>query len=98
MPRPLRRIPVVGDLDEPLVSGGDYSPREYRTTNDGGGAACLTREAFDEYSDAAIHAYETRDTSWMSAVYASGQCIRLETGLRVTIERGGGLGVSQIYV
>ncbi len=72
--------------------------QDYYTTNRAGGAACFTEKAYDEYMDAAIHAHKTRDASWMISLYKSGVCIRLRSGLRVTLKDYSMWGKSQIYV
>ena len=72
--------------------------RDYRATNAGGGAACFTEDAFDEYMDAVIRAKTTGDTSWMASLYSRGDCIRMPRGARVTVNDYGFLGASQIYL
>ena len=58
-------------------------------------AACVSREAYDTYIEAAVWASETRDTSRMVAVYTSSICTRMQPGDLVRVKSPGVL-VSEI--
>ena len=73
--------------------------REYRAHNKVGGAACFTREAYDEYTEAAIHARKTRDVSRMKFLYATKRCVRMPRRARIIIiDYGWWSGVSKVYL
>lgn len=69
-----------------------------RTTNKGGGFACLTESAYDELTQAILHAQKTKDTSWAKSLLDSTRCFSMKKGLQVTIKDYEFLGVSEIYL
>ena len=73
----------------------EVSATEYRIRHVG--AVCITRDAYDRYATAVLHARKTRDVIWMKHLYDSEECIRVKEGLRVTI-KDAGLLVSQVYI
>ncbi len=79
-----------------LIACGQGAPerdRMYRIQHVS--AACVSREAYDAYVEAAVWASETRDASRMVAVYASGICVRMQPNELVRVKSPGVL-VSEI--
>lgn len=80
-----------------IAANGSWA-QDYRTTNKAGGAACFTKDAYDEYRKAALRAHRTKDPTWMEQVYNSGRCFPMERGLRVTVKDSSISGTSQVYL
>ena len=69
-----------------------------RMTNKGGGIVCFSEASYKEFTRAALHAKDTKDSSWMQSMLTSQQCLAVKRGLRYTIKDFGYLGVSEIYL
>ena len=80
-----------------IAANGSWA-QEYRTTNKAGGAACFSKDAYEEFRKAALRSQRTKDPTWMEQVYNSGRCFPMERGMRVTVKDSGTQGTSQIYL
>ena len=66
--------------------------------SEAGGAACFSKDAYEEFRKAALRSERTKDPTWMEQVYNSGRCFPMERGMRVTVKDSGKSGTSQVYL
>ena len=81
-----------------LIAANGSWAQDYRTTNKAGGAACSSRDAYEEYRKAARRAHRTKDQTWIEQVYNSGRCFPMERGMRVTVKDDSTPGTAQVYL
>lgn len=76
-----------------IVTAPAYAT-ELRITNAGGGFACFTEHAHDEFMEAVT----AKDTSWMMSLVKSGECFQMKVGLKATLKDYSMWGTSEIYL
>ena len=79
------------------VWGDNHNIGTYKTTNRGGGLACLLEKDLDEAVDALMAGGEGDNYDWLQSILDSGRCIMMKKGLKVRIKDFGFL-TSEIYL